>query len=203
MSTATTVRKATHADVDRLAGALARAFDDDPVMAHLWPDEAKRRRILPAFFAAELHRVHLPLDEVWTTDDQAAGALWDPPGHWKLGLAGQLRLLPSMIRLFGAGLPRASATLASAEAKHPKDPPHYYLAVLGTDAQLQGKGLGSAVLEPVLARCDSEGTPAYLESSKERNIPFYRRHGFEVTEEIRLGRNGPPVWGMWREPRAG
>lgn len=198
----TSVRKATYADVNQLALALARAFDDDPVMMHLWPDEPKRRRILPAFFAAELHKVHLPQDEVWTTHDLSAGALWDPPGKWKLGVAGQLRLLPSMIRLFGSGLPRASMTLAAAEAKHPKQPPHYYLAILGTDTDKQGKGHGSAALAPVLEKCDNEGVPAYLESSKERNIPFYRRHGFEVTEEIRLGKGGPPVWGMWREPRA-
>ncbi len=200
MSTAPCVRKATYADVDRLAGALARAFDDDPVMTHLWPDAARRRAVLPAFFGAELHKVHLPLDEVWITHDLASGALWDPPGRWRLGIGGQIRLLPTMIRLFGAGLARASATLAVAESKHPKVPEHYYLAVLGTDTERQGQGLGSAALAPVLEKCDLQGVPAYLESSKETNVPFYRRHGFEVSEEFRLGRNGPPIWGMWREP---
>jgi len=72
--------------------------------------------------------------------------------------------------------------------------------VLGTDPQHQGKGIGSALLAPVLAKCDAEGIPAYLESSKERNIPFYRRHGFEVTTELNL-KNGPSLWPMWRDPR--
>ena len=54
----------------------------------------------------------------------------------------------------------------------------------------------------MLERCDAEGLPAYLESSKERNVPFYRRHGFEVREEIHFGPGGPPMWPMWRAPRA-
>jgi hypothetical protein len=52
---------------------------------------------------------------------------------------------------------------------------------------------------PVLERCDREGEPAYLESSKEQNIPFYSRHGFEVTGQLDLP-DGPSMWPMWREP---
>ena len=46
-------------------------------------------------------------------------------------------------------------------------------------------------MRPVLAHCDREGLPCYLESSKERNVPFYRRHGFEVVQEVPLGADGP------------
>ena len=69
------------------------------------------------------------------------------------------------------------------ESRHPSLP-HYYLGGLGTDPQWQGRGLGSAVLGPVLEICDRDGVPAYLESSKETNIGFYGRHGFEVTDEV-------------------
>jgi ribosomal protein S18 acetylase RimI-like enzyme len=72
--------------------------------------------------------------------------------------------------------------------------------VLGTAPEHQGKGLGSAMMAPVLHRCDDEGLPAYLESSKESNIAFYRRHGFEVVGEVVVP-DGPTLWPMWREPR--
>ena len=59
----------------------------------------------------------------------------------------------------------------------------------------------TAVLSPSVARCDAAGEPAYLESSKERNVPFYERHGFKVTREVTISGGGPTLWLMWRDPR--
>ena len=87
------------------------------------------------------------------------------------------------------------------EAVHERRP-HWYLAIVGTDPVHQGHGIGSALLAPVLEQCDREGSLAYLESSKEVNIRFYERHGFEVTQEVRIP-GGPVMWPMLRIPRAG
>ena len=89
--------------------------------------------------------------------------------------------------------------LARLEAAHPKAG-HFYLAVLGVEPESQGRGLGSALMFPVLRRCDAERIPAYLEASSPRNRDLYLRHGFEVTRELRVGSGAPPIWGMWREP---
>ena len=85
------------------------------------------------------------------------------------------------------------------EARHPRTP-HYYLGGLGTDPAWQGKGLGSAVWLPSSTAATAEGVPAYLESSKESNVPFYRRHGFEVTDEVSVPDGSVRLWLMWREP---
>ena len=61
--------------------------------------------------------------------------------------------------------------------------------------------MGAALLQPALALADEDGMPAYLESSKERNVPFYARFGFEVVEELHSEVGSPPMWRMWREPR--
>jgi ribosomal protein S18 acetylase RimI-like enzyme len=193
------VRKATLADVPQLAVALARAFDSDPPMRWFLPDEERRVELARVMFDVMLRRVHLERDECYTTEDVVGGALWVPPGRWRLSLIQQLRILPHMLRVFGRGLSRAQRGLAVMDSRHPRTP-HYYLDSLGVEPEWQGRGLGSALMRPVLERCDRERMPAYLNAGSPRSRELYRRHGFEVTEEFRLPEGGPPLWRMWREP---
>jgi ribosomal protein S18 acetylase RimI-like enzyme len=140
-------------------------------------------------------------DTAYMTGDGGSAALWKPPGKWRTSMGELLSMAPLTIGALRRRLFLALSVLSAVEKTHPKDPPHWYLAVLGTEPDAQGKGAGSAVLQPGLQQCDAQGEPAYLESSKEKNIPFYERHGFRVTEEIALPKGGPPVWGMWRDPQ--
>jgi GNAT superfamily N-acetyltransferase len=192
------IRKATIADLPAMSSALADAFDDDPVMAWLFPRAASRRSKLTRWFTIEGRR-HLAHDTVWCDVGGRGAAYWDPPGHWRMTPGQIVRTLPRTAPLFGTRIPIALRGLGRVEGVHP-DEPHRYLAVLGTAAAAQGKGIGSALLTPTLDRCDGEGVPAYLESSKEANIAFYARHGFEVTGTVELPK-GPTVWTMWRTPR--
>jgi GNAT superfamily N-acetyltransferase len=124
-----------------------------------------------------------------------------PPGRWRLGFFQQLKLLPGMIRVFGRDLGRAQRGLTVMDSGHPRSP-HWYLDSLGVEPERQGTGIGSALMRPVLERCDRERMPAYLNAGSPRSRELYRRHGFEVTEEFRLPEDGPSLWRMWREPRA-
>ena len=196
------VRKLTAGDVPRISLALARAFEDDPVWEFVYPDEQDRIGRYSRAFEFFLRRIWLAEQECYGLAGLQGGALWMPPGRWHISPLAQLRMLPGMVAVSGRGFLRFATVLRLIEKHHPREPEHYYLAVLGVEPELQGRGFGGAVLEPVLRRCDEEGTPAYLESSKERNIAFYERHGFRVTEELTLSRSGPKIWPMWRDPVA-
>lgn len=192
---------ATIDDAAAVARSLASAFDDDPVFAFMIPDDARRATRLPRFFEVFLRAGVRRGETVYTDEGAWAAALWAPPGNWETRLRDIARIAVPMARILGRRLPASLAGLSMVEQVHPHDPPHWYLASLGTHCDHQGKGLGSAVLAPVLDHCDREGLPAYLESSKEANIPFYERHGFRVTSEIRFGKKGPFVYPMWRDPQ--
>jgi GNAT superfamily N-acetyltransferase len=195
------VRAAGRGDVDGLAAMLARSFDDDPVMRFLIDTPRGRDRYARRFFAWQLQRL-LSGEQVHVAGEHAAAAIWALPHAWRespregIGLA--LRMLP----VVALHLPRVAASIAMIERLHPRAP-HMYLSVLGTEPDAQGRGFGSAAIAPGLAFADAEGLPAYLESSKERNLDFYARFGFRVMEELRLPGGGPPIWPMWREVGAG
>jgi ribosomal protein S18 acetylase RimI-like enzyme len=193
-----TMRRATPEDLPALARMLTRAFLDDPVAMWSCRPDALRPEVLERFQAARLAQL-LADGEVWTTPELSSAALWALPKRWKTTPRQDLAL--ARIVLHPRLLVRAPLVVSGflgLERKHPHHPPHWYLAVLGTDPPAQGQGLGSGVLRPVLEQCDADGVGAYLESSKERNIDFYARHGFRVTAELRLPR-GPKMWAMWRE----
>jgi GNAT superfamily N-acetyltransferase len=127
---------------------------------------------------------------------------WNPPDGRPHGLLNDLKLLPAMVRIAGlGGVARAVGALDMMEKKHPKSPSHYYLLAIGVDPPLQGQGIGTQMATPILERCDREGVPAYLESSKEQNVPLYERWGFKVVEQLDLPKGGPTAWRMWRDPQ--
>lgn len=182
-----------------LTRMLARAFDDDPVACWSSPRSGPRERMLERFHRARLRQA-LAGEEVWTEDGLRGAAIWLAPDRWRTTMREELELARSMLapRLLWRAPLVWAGFMREVELRHPRTPPHWYLAVLGTEPAEQGRGIGSALLEPVLSRCDTDGVCAYLESSKERNIAFYARHGFRVVRELRLPR-GPVMWGMWRE----
>lgn len=183
---------------------MARAFDDDPLMMWIFPDARMRRRRLPAFFAASMRSTGMRHSgtEVAVTEGAVTGcATWLPPGAWLPSAWQQLLTLPGYIRTLGSRLNVASVSYGALLQVHPRRP-HWYLAGIGTDPPLQGTGIGAELMQSRLARCDAANMPAYLESSKERNVPFYERQGFAVTSELTIPAGGPKLWLMWREPRA-
>ena len=105
-----------------------------------------------------------------------------------------------MARVFGGRLPLAFRSRMRMEGRHPRRPPHWYLAMMGVIPERQGRGLGTALIAPALRDLDGDGAPAYLEASSPRSRELYLRNGFVVTGEFELPSGGPPLWQMWREP---
>ena len=194
----TAIREARRGERRDLYRSLALAFEDDPVSCFLHPEPESRAARLERSYGAMVptltrHGV------MYCDDGLGTAAIWQLPSPPRLSLVPQLLFNLRIALALGSALPRGRI-LGELLQKHHIPEPHWYLAILGTRPDQQGKGLGSSAMQPVLTRCDREGSLAYLESSKESNIPFYQRHGFEVVGEIAVP-DGPTLWPMKREPR--
>lgn len=194
------VRPAAVDDIPEMAAVIARAFSNDPPMSWVFRDEGTRSARLELLFGTALRELFVPNGHAFTTTDIAGVALWEAPGEWRTPDEVTERIAGAVAEQFlPEELDRFLTFLGMLEDRHPDEPEHWYLAVLAADLDRQGRGIGSACMGPMLERIRAEGRPAYLESSNERNVPLYERHGFRVTSVVDLPDDGPPVFLMWRE----
>lgn len=198
----TAVRPLRRGEANRASLLLAAAFADDPFIGHFLRARRRRELAFPRFFRAVLHELAaggaiyvLEADGVMT-----GVAAWVPPS----GLAAR-HSSPLLARIatleLRALFPRAAARLLGGfEAlgeRHPAGP-HWYLAFVGIDPSSQQRGFGRALLEPVLARADDAVVACYLETPFPDTRAFYRRLGFEDTDQLHPVAGAPPIWTMTR-----
>jgi ribosomal protein S18 acetylase RimI-like enzyme len=192
------VRPATRHDRAGIASALTAAFFDDPVVSWLVPDAARRREVLPPMFGL-FADAFLPHGEVLVAGEGVGASLWVPPGVQPVADDEAEEFGARIEQTAGEDAPRMFELMELMDANHPHEP-SYYLNLVGVLPDHQGQGLGSALMTPILEKCDREGAPAYLEATSEHNRRLYMRHGFEVIGEIAPA-GGPSLWPMWRRPQ--
>lgn len=191
--------QALSADEWALIGRItAEGFADDPV--NLWAFNGTGA--MPGVYTAMARYQYMPKGFGHKTADERGGTMWLPPGADKgYGLRGSLQIGAAIMRHGGLrGMRNALDIGGTLAAKTPKEP-HFYLFSIALPPDARGKGLGGALMRAGLEKVDAQHMPAYLENSKERNIPFYRQFGFEILEEIVPGKGSPPMWLMWRNAR--
>ncbi|MFE9772949.1 GNAT family N-acetyltransferase [Streptomyces sp. NPDC005931] len=192
-----TPKTATTDDAAFISRTLARAFDDDPMMRWFFPDDTSREEELARYYSTLFTRqyAHHAVCEY----TEAAAAFW-APAEAQAQAVPDAETIAQLRNILGDRAPLFRDAVEAA-ARHTPREPHWYLAVIGADPAAQGRGHGAALLRSGLSKADAAGLPAYLESSKSSNLPFYEHFGFTVREEIQLPGGGPTLWGMWREPR--
>jgi len=182
------------------ADTLAAAFLDDPLLELLAPEPSRRPSVGRWFFRTHVD-YGLRWGRVWAAGDVAAVSVWLPPG---------IRFDPLRSLRVGMGafpfrvgwrpMGRVIGIAPALERLHRSvRGPHWYLMTLGTRPSRQGEGLGSAVLTAGTAQADVDAVPCYLETSTQRAIDFYLRHGFEVVgrEDVQ----GHVLYGLVRPAR--
>jgi ribosomal protein S18 acetylase RimI-like enzyme len=194
----TTIRRAIRDDIPALAKTLAAAFAEYAWTRWTVPADDHLAR-LEALFALDMAEIGLVHDEVWTTDDCSAVAVWVPPAELQSVKVNWERHARLSAPLLAERLAVADAADEIIAVRRPAGA-HWYLATTGVHPDHQRQGLGTKVMEPVLSRCDAAGMPCLTETSTPENVAFYERLGFRTLHEVAMPDDGPTVWVMWRDP---
>lgn len=161
---------------------------DNPVhVAAFGPDPEKRARGLRAMFTG-LFKVMRSQRPICARDGEGrlvgvAGVA--PPGTCRPGAWRRLGMFPYLLAR-GPYVAGRVAGWSSVWARSDLDEPHSHLGPFAVRPELQGRGIGSRLLEAYTGGLDREGAVGYLETDRERNVGLYERFGFEVvgTEEV-------------------
>ncbi|MGI5194924.1 GNAT family N-acetyltransferase [Streptomyces sp. CA-288835] len=192
------IRRAGEGDREAVTRLLDDAFQNDPVSSWVFPDADDRRRthhlLMGAFLGIVLEEGYVDV-----TEDGSACALWLPTpaeAHEDDDEDGPAQLREAV----DPGNERIEQIARLTAGIHPAGTAHEYLWMIGVAPERQGEGLGTALIQHVLDRCDREQLPAYLEASSARSRPLYERLGFTFMGSTLDLPDGPPMWPMWRDP---
>ena len=191
------IRIAEVEDHARAISAMTLGFANDPLVRWMLPEAESYTRVFPEIVEA-FGGGAIAAGSAYLADGGKAVALWLPPGEAPDDermeqLMGE-NIAPDMLDEVGA-------VFEEMDAYHPHDEPCWYLPLIAADPAWLGRGLGGMLMKHALRRVDEDGLPAYLESSNQRNISLYLRHGFEVMGEIQHG-TSPIVTPMLRPARS-
>ena len=178
------------------ARLLARAFHEDPYIRWAEPDDARRPRTMGAVFEAVvahgrkhggvLHEEGIGVAE-WTTPDHidvgvVGGLLY---GVWRVALTTPPAVWWRLATHDKAALDRVRPFLG---------PRSVYLATLGVEPSMAGRGHGGRILRAALSTMRAQWDDCVLRTEQPKNVAFYRHAGFELVDESVIETSGLRVW---------
>ena len=180
-------------EVSRAISTLVSGFESDPLLRWIWPDPEVYLSTMPRLVMAEAG-IAFEEGTAHMEENFLGVALWIPPGIEQdeeelLALGKETVPEDKRDELYNA--------LDQLEQYRPKEP-HWYLVQAAVEPSCQSRGIGSALLEFALSKCDEMGSTAFLESTNPQNISLYERQGFKVQSEVKIT-GGPSLFPMIRK----
>ena len=193
-------------EIEEAVEVIVRGMRDNPnnVAAFGRDPEVRHRRLLRLFGAmasAEVPGRDRNMLAARGSDGSILGVCgMVPPGRCQPSLGQQVRLMPTVFALGPRSAGRTMQWLGN-WSKHDPDERHWHLGPVAIDAHIQGRGIGSKLMQAFCAKMDAAGEVAYLETDKDVNVRFYERFGFEVVNQEEV--LGVTNWFMIRRAEQG
>ena len=176
------MRKADYEEKDIIVDILTQSFESNQSVNYIINQDKRRLRRIRSLMDYSFEVCNL-FGEVFISEDKKACALIMYPDKKKTSLRSillDIKLITQCI-----GIKNVMKTLnreALIKKIQPKEP-MTYLWFIGVNPEDQNKGYGSNMLQSIIQYSDKDNKPIYLETSTIRNLPWYKKFGFEIYSE--------------------
>jgi len=202
VSGAIAIRELKRHDLPSAVGVIARGMRENPLhIAALGADAELRGARLIRMFTVALQLIHSKgvLLGAFEGDTLVGIAGMVAPGRCQPTLTEKLTTMPRFMPAVGGGALTRVGLWMAAWAEHDLKQPHWHLGPVAVDTHMQGRGIGSALMNEYCARLDRLHVAGYLETDKLVNVAFYARFGFETIDSAPV--LNVPNWFMKRSAR--
>ena len=165
---------------------LTESFKDNQSVNYLIPADARRLDRIRALMDYSYETCKL-FGKVYLSDDKKGCALVSFPERKKTTL--KSLWLEVMLILNGIGFVNISKAISREKAisKHYPSTPIYYLWFIGVQPDSQNNGVGKKLMEEIIVESERLKRPIYLETSTVKNIPWYKKFGLNVYNQLDFG----------------
>lgn len=194
------ILKATQDDIPILSKVLCEAFINDPMINTIVKNDKQKMVRMEIFFNIML-KYALSKGYLYTNDKKNCCAAWIKPEYYDDASYIKLTNIISWIKVIGFDRVLKVLRVYYNLSKYQPKFKNYYLMFLGIQPEIQGKGLGSQIMKPMIEISDNESMPIYLETSNKNNVSFYQKLNFRVIHEVNEDNFLPNTWFMARDPK--
>lgn len=177
--------KASYSDKSFVLDILTKSFDTNKSVNYIVKQDKKRVQRVRALMDYSFEICYL-FGEVFLSDNKRACALILYPDKKKTTLKSILLDIKLILSCVGLSNVKKALTRESKIKKIQPKEPMYYIWFIGVDPVYQNSGIGTELLNEVIEDSSRKKRPIYLETSTTKNLPWYKKFGFDIYNELDL-----------------
>lgn len=177
--------KANYEQKDLIVDILSKSFDTNQSVNYIVQQDKLRDKRIASLMDYSFE-VCYNYGDVYLSDDNKACALVLYPDQKKTTVKSILLDVQLLLNCIGiSNIGKAMKRESEIKKIQPKES-MYYLWFIGVDPNSQGLGIGSRFMNEIIHDSEKKSLPIYLETSTLRNLPWYKKFGFNIYNELDL-----------------
>lgn len=179
------MKKAKYTDKGLVVDILSKSFESNQSVNYITKQDIKKRERVAALMDYSFEVCNM-FGNVYLTNDNTACALVLYPDQKKTTLKSILLDVKLLINCVGIGnigkVMKRESEIKKLQAKELM----YYVWFIGVDPKAQGSGVGSQLMQEIIEESEKQQRDIYLETSTLKNLPWYKKFGFDIYNELEL-----------------